>query len=359
MRIGLFGFPLTGKSTMFTLLTGVDPSAHGAARREGQIGVSKVPEPRLDRLAEMYKPKKVTPATIEYLDVAGMEKGEAAKVLPLDQLRLADALAHVVRGFHDDAVPHGEGEIDPARDSATMETELILADHEIAERRVEKLDALVRKTNKDTEKQELALMRRVLGELERGVPLRNVELDPRERSMLRGYPFLSRKPLLVVVNADETDGPKLDEGATAFGLEEMERHPATEVVALSAKIENEIAHLEASDAAAFRSDLGIREPALERMIRHSYHLLGYISFFTVGEDECRVWTIRAGTTARAAAGTIHTDLEKGFIRMEVVAYDDLLEAGSWNAARDRGTLRLEGKDYVVKDGDVVVVRFNV
>jgi GTP-binding protein YchF len=359
VRIGLFGFPLTGKSTLFRLLTGHAPPAHHAARGEAQIGVTKVPEPRLDRLVELHKPKKITPATIEYLDIAGMEKGEAAKVLPLEQLRTADALAHVVRGFRDEAVPHTEGAIDPARDAETMETELILADHTIAERRVEKLDALVKKANRDEDRHELEVLRKALEYLERGIPLRNVALDERERHVLRGFTFLSLKPLLVVVNADESDAGKLDDGAPAFGLAAMSGHPATEVVALSAKIEAEIAQLDATDAAAFRAELGIRESALDRMIRASYHLLGYISFFTAGDSECRAWTIRAGTTARGAAGTIHSDMDKGFIRAEVVAYPDLLAAGSWHAARDRGILRLEGKDYVVRDGDVLVVRFNV
>jgi len=358
MRIALFGFPLTGKSTLFRLLTGQAEPQH-SGRGEVHIGMTRVPEPRLDRLVEMYSPKKTTPATIEYLDIAGMEKGEAAKVLPLDQLRVADALAHVVRGFHDEAVPHGEGDVNPARDAATMETELILADHAIAERRVEKLHTLVLKTNRDEEKQELALFRKVLAQLEQEIPLRNVAFDEHELAVLRGYTFLSLKPLLIVVNADEADATKLDEGAAAFGLEAMNEHPATEVVALSAKIEAEISQLDSEDAAEFRADLGITEPALARMIRASYHLLGRISFFTAGEPECHVWTIRKGTDARGAAGSIHTDLAKGFIRAEVVAFDALMEAGGWSEARERGTLRLEGKSYLVQDGDVMLIRFNV
>jgi GTP-binding protein YchF len=358
MRIGLFGFPSTGKTTLFGLLTGAAPPPHGT-RGEGQVGVTRVPDPRLDRLSAMYRPRKTTPATIEYVDLAGMEKGEAAQVLPLDQLRTVDALAHVVRGFRDPAIPHVEGTVDPARDIATMETELILADHTIAGRRVEKLDALARKTNRDEDRQELALLRRALEALERERPLRGVEFAEAERRLLRGYTFLSLKPLLAVVNADEADAPRLAEGPAAFGLGALVGQPATHAVALSAKIEAEIAGLDAEDARAFRGELGIREPALERMIRASYDLLGRISFFTVGEDECRAWTIRRGTTARGAAGTIHSDLEKGFIRAEVVAYEDLVAAGSWAAARERATLRLEGKDYTVRDGDIVHIRFNV
>ena len=357
MRIGLFGFPLTGKSTLFRLLTGAAAAPPG---RDGvQLGVSKVPDPRLDKLAEMHLPKKFTPATVEYMDIAGVEKGEAADSLPLEQLRTVDALAHVVRGFRDESIPHTEGPPDPARDVATMETELILADHSIAEKRLEKLELNVKKAGKDEDKKELAIVRRCLDALEKETPLRNVEFTEDEGKRLRGYTFLSMKPLLVVVNADEADAGKLDLGAEAFGLQGYTAHPQTEVVALSAKIEAEIAQLERGDADAFRSELGIREPALDRMIRASYRLLGRISFFTAGEDECRAWTIRRGTIARIAAGTIHSDIEKGFIRAELVGYDDLVKAGSWDACKAKGLLRLEGKEYVMQDGDVVHFRFNV
>jgi hypothetical protein len=358
VRIGLFGFPQTGKTTLFELLTGARASPH-AARGEAQVAVARVPDPRLAHLAAMYSPRKVTPATVEYLDLAGVEKGEALESLPLDQLRTVDALAHVVRGFRDEAVPHAEGPPNPARDVDTMETELVLADHTIAERRVERLELQVKKTNRDVERAELALLRRCLASLEQGTPLRNVELPEADARLLRGFTFLSLKPLLVVINADEADAGRLAEGAAGFGLAGLSGKPHTEIVALSAKIESEIAGLAEEDAAAFRGDLGIREPALDRMIRASYRLLGRISFFTVGEDECRAWTIGRHTAARAAAGTIHSDIEKGFIRAEVVAYEDLVAAKSWAAAREAGTLRLEGRDYVVRDGDVAHFRFNV
>ena len=357
MLIGLFGFPLTGKSTLFRLLTGVEPSPRG--RGEAQVGVVRVPDARLDRLSQIYRPKKTTPATIEYLDLAGVEKGEASKALPLDRLRTAVALAHVVRGFRDESLPHSEGDVDPARDVDTMETEFILADHSVAERRVEKLRLQVQKTRNDDDRRELALLERCLDALEREIPLRNLEFAPEEDKLLRGYTFLSRKPLLLVVNAGEEDASRLDEGAAAFGLEQYLERPATHVVALSAKIESEIAQLDRDDAEAFREELGIGEPALDRMIRASYRLLGRISFFTVGNDECRAWTVREGTPARRAAGAVHTDIEKGFIRAELVGYEGLLQAGSWAAARERGALRLEGKGYVMRDGDVVDFRFNV
>ncbi len=358
MKIALFGFPQTGKTTLFRLLTGFEPPAH-AAHGETQVAMAKVPDPRLPVLTEMYKPRKTVPATVEYLDLPAMEKGQAAKVLPLDQLRTADALVHVVRAFEDENVPHVEGSVDPARDVALMETEFVLADHTVAERRIEKLQLSVQKTNRDEEKKELALIRRLLEALEAETPLRNLELTDAERALIRGYTFLSLKPLLIAVNAGEDDAGKLEQGAAAFGLEEIAARPHTEVVALSAKIEHEIAQLDDADAASFRADLGIETSALDRMIRASYALLGRHSFFTVGEDEVRAWTIGVGTVARKAAGTIHSDIERGFIRAELVAYDDLIAAGSWSACRDKGTLRLEGKDYVMKDGDVVNFRFNV
>jgi len=349
---------MTGKSTMFRLPTGVEPSPH-ATPGEAQAGVARVADPRLDRLTEMYNPKKKVAASVEYLDLAGVEKGQAATALPLDQLRTADALAHVVRGFEDEALPHSEGEIDPARDVATMETEFILADHGIAEKRLEKLRLQVMKANKDEDKKELAVIEKCVEQLEQEIPLRNVEFDDAERLRLRGFTFLSLKPLLVAVNADESDASRLAGSGEAFGLAALADRPNVEVVAFSAKIEAEIAELSAEDASGFMADLGIEQPALDRMIRASYRLLGSMSFFTVGEDECRAWSIPRGTPARRAAGAIHSDIEKGFIRAETGAAADLLEAGSLAALREKAGLRLEGKEYEVQDGDVINFRFNV
>jgi GTP-binding protein YchF len=357
MRIGLFGFPKAGKTSLFRLLTGA--SAAAGARDAVQIGVAKVPDPRLDVLSEMHNPKKTTPATVEYMDLAAIGKGDAAEALPLEQLRTVDALAHVVRAFRDESIPHSEGAIDAARDAATMETELILADHTIAERRIDKLELTVKKTSRDEDRKDLETLRKCLAALEKETPLRELPLSDEEIKRLRGFTFLSLKPLLIVVNAEEADAGKLDAGAEAFALSELAGRPNTEVVALSAKIEAEIAQLDRADADAFRKELGISVPALDRMIRASYHLLGSLSFFTAGEDECRAWTIKRGTKARQAAGAIHSDIEKGFIRAELCAYGDLVAAGSWAACRDRGSLRLEGKDYEMRDGDVVNFRFNV
>jgi GTP-binding protein YchF len=359
MRIGLFGFPMTGKSTLFHLLTGAPLPEYRSGRGEAQLAVSKVPDPRLFRLSELHNPKKTTPATIEYLDLPSMEKGHAMDVLPLEELRTLDALAHVVRAFEDDSIAHSEGTVDPARDFATMETEFLLADHTIAERRVEKLELLVKKTNKDEHKKELELMRKVLAELEEGTPLRNADFSDDEAFRLKGFTFLSLKPLLIVVNAGESEVAHVEEGPAAFGLEEAAGHPSTEVMALSAKIESEIAELDSEERAIFMEDLGIQETALDRVIHASYHLLGYISFFTVGEGECRAWPIPRGTVARGAGGAIHSDIERGFIRAEVVTYEDLVEVGHWDNCRNKGKMRLEGKEYLVKDGDAIVFRFNV
>lgn len=349
---------MTGKTTLFSLLTGVEPSHHGG-RGEVQVGIARVPDPRLDKLTAMYNPKKRVPATVEYLDIAGIEKGEAAKALPIDKLRTADALAHVVRGFADEAIPHAEGAIDPARDVETMETEFLLADLMVVEKRIGKLKLQIMKVQDEGDKKELALLERCLESLEAETPLRNMELTEDDLRKIRGYTFLTLKPLLVIVNADESDAGKLAGGAAAFGLADLEQRTGTHVIAMSAKIEAEIAQLEESEAAEFRADLGIGEPALQRTIQGSYDLLGQISFFTVGDDECRAWTIRKGTVAQKAAGSIHSDIERGFIRAELVAYDDLVSAGTWHDCRDRGTLRLEGKEYVFQDGDVVNFRFNV
>jgi len=265
----------------------------------------------------------------------------------------------VVRAFNDDAVPHNEGPVDPARDVATMETELILADHAIAEKRIEKLELLIKKTKRDEDVRELDLLRRCLETLERDEPLRNLELNAEDSKRLRGFTFLSRKPLLIIVNADEADASRLDDGPSAFGLETFDGKPATQIVAMSAKIESEIAQLDSDDAETFRDELGIDEPAIDRMIRGSYRLLGRMSFFTVGEDECRAWTIDHGTRAHDAAAAIHSDIQRGFIRAEVLPHEDLVIAGNWAACRGAGKIRLEGKDYVVQDGEIVHFRFNV
>jgi len=359
MKVGLIGLPQTGKSTLFALLTGAAPPAPGG-RPEPRVGIARVPDPRVETLAEMYRPKKKTPATVEYVDMPGVAKGEGAALVDLPALRGVDALVHVVRAFESDVVPHPEGSIDPLRDARMLELELILADLGTVERRLERLEANIKKANKAEDVAERAVMLKMKAALEGERPLRDLELSEEDRRRVRGYALLSEKPLLLVVNMGEGQvreaAAVLERaGLVAFAAEGRARA----VCAVSAPIEAEMAQLSAEDAAAFREDLGLREPGLDRVIRTSYELLGLISFLTAGEDECRAWTIRRGTRAQAAAGEIHSDIERGFIRAEVVAFDDLVKAGSLAASREAGTLRLEGKEYVVRDGDVINFRFNV
>ncbi len=355
MEIALCGLPRSGKTTLWTILTGIEVPP--GAKAETRKGVTRVPDERLERLADLYHPRKTTPATVTYVDVRPVERGQGRADNPvLAELRPADALVLVLRAWDDPADPHPEGSVDPARDLELIETEFLLADLDVAQRRLERLEALVKKAGRPEDRKEKELLAKVVAWLESERPLREAGFSPEERKLLRGYAFLTAKPLLVALNLPEDRTADLAKDASALGLGDLASRPGHDFVALSAKIEQEIASLSPEDAAAFRADLGIEEPALDRLIRASYRLLGLISFFTVGEDECRAWSIPAGSTAREAAGAIHTDLARGFIRAEVVPWDRLLEAGSMAAAREKAWLRLEGKDYVVQDGDVVHVR---
>jgi GTP-binding protein YchF len=358
MKIGLFGFPGVGKTTLFNALTGAEAPVTGA-RREAHVGVVRVPDPRLERLSEMYKPKKTTPASVDFVDLVGFQRDDANASFDIEALKTVDALAHVVRAF-DGELPHSEGELDPARDVATMETELILADHTVLDKRAVRLRDLKQKRGLDgEEKAESILMERCLEHLGDDRPLRLMELSEDEQRLLRGYGLLSARPLLIVVNVGEDQVDKIADPQGSFQLQDAAASAEVEVCAASAQIEMEISRLSDDDMASFMEDLGLTEPARHRIIRAAYGLLGLESFFTVGEDECRAWTIRKGTPARQAAGVIHSDLERGFIRAEVVGYDDLMECGSLPKAREKGVLRLEGKEYPVADGEIVHVRFNV
>ena len=327
LRAALIGFGSSGKTTLFQLMTSARETARAAhGKGETTVGISKVPDARLDRLTAMYNPRKRVPATVEFTDIAAAGAAGGAKALvDVAAYKNADALVHVVRAFQDPAVPHPSGSVNPARDAQAMEDELILADLGVAERRLERLD--------------------------------------KDLKRLRGFQFLSAKPLLIVINLDESQlsggdaAVQIDRAAQAAGLEGFLSHAATAAVAVCAKIELEIAQLEPADAAAFLADLGLTESGLDRVIRASYDLLGYISFFTVGEDECRAWSIPRGTAAQLAAGEIHSDIARGFIRAEVVGYDHLIARGSMAACRDHGEVRLEGKEYVVLDGDIINFRF--
>ena len=358
MKTGIIGLPQVGKSTLFQLLTGAKgPPAGG--KPEARVGIARVPDPRIEGLARIYAPKKKTPATVEYVDVPGVVKGEGSSLVDLPALRGVDAFVHVLRAFASESVPHPDGSVDALRDARMLELELILADLSAVERRLERLDASIKKANRAEDKGERTVFLKLKEALEAEHPLRSVELDGEDRKRLRSYSFLSEKPLLLVANLGEEEMKRAEAFLASSGLREYAGRPGVALCPVSATIEAEMAELPPEDARAFLQDLGLEEPGLDRVIRTSYELLGLLSFLTAGEDECRAWTIRKGTRAQQAAGAIHSDIERGFIRAEVVPYTDLVEAGSLGACREKGTLRLEGKEYVVQDGDVINFRFNV
>jgi GTP-binding protein YchF len=360
LRAALIGLPSSGKTTLFQLMT----SIHDAPRGKGDvnIGISKVPDDRLDRLTTMFNPKKRVPATIEFTDIiaAGGGRTSAQALVDVAGYKNADALVHVVRAFRDPSIAHPSGSIDPARDAQTMEDELILTDLGLAERRLERIEKDLKRGKSAELEKERDLVQRCKDALEHGTPLRALQLAGDDLKRLRGFQFLSAKPLLLVINLDEADvadvGADVARAAEKTGLTAFLAHASTRAVALCAKIELEISQLGADDAKAFLADLGLTESGLDRVIRTTYELLGYISFFTVGEDECRAWSIARGTHAQLAAGEIHTDIQRGFIRAEVVAYDAFIARGSMAACRDHGEIRLEGKEYIVHDGDMINFR---
>jgi GTP-binding protein YchF len=357
LHAAVIGFPATGKTTLFQLMTSVRDAPRG--KGDVNIGISRVPDDRLDRLTAMYNPRKRVPATVEFTDIVAPARGAGALV-DVAPYRNADALVHIVRAFRDEAVPHPAGSVDPSRDAQAMEDELILADLGVAERRLERLERDLKKTRTAELEKERDLVERCQAALERAEPLRALALTGEDLKRLRGFQFLSAKPLLLVVNVDEADIAHIGDIRTVAdrtGLTPFLARAATRAVALCAKIELEIADLETPDAAAFLADLGLSESGLDRVIRTTYDLLGYMSFFTVGEDECRAWSIARGTPAQLAAGEIHSDIQRGFIRAEVVAYDALIARGSMGACRDHGEVRLEGKEYIVQDGDIINFRF--
>jgi GTP-binding protein YchF len=358
LHAALVGFPSAGKTTLFHLMTSARDTPRG--RADTAVGISRVPDARLDRLTAMYTPRKHVPATIEFTDIVAPGKTGAAALVDVAGYKNADALVHVVRAFRDDAVAPPRGSIDPARDAQTMEEELILADLGVVERRRERLDRDLKKGKSSELEHERALVERCRAALEGGQPLRALGLAGADRRRLRGFQLLSAKPLLIVMNLDEADLAALssvDRAAEITGLTSFLSRAATRAVPVCAKIELEMADLEPADAHVFLADLGLGESGLARVIRASYDLLGCISFFTVGDDECRAWSIPRGTIAHEAAAEIHSDIARGFIRAEVVTYDALVGRGSMAACREHGEVRLEGKEYVVQDGDIINFRF--
>lgn len=362
MRIAIIGLPNSTKTTVFNALTrgNLETTAYGSGTLDVRSATVAVPDPRVDRLAALFKPRKTTYAQVTYSDIAGLDRGVGKGGLSgplLNVLSQSDALMHVVRAFEDPDVPHSEGRIDPRGDIDIVDGELLISDQILVERRIERLQAQLKKggdrTVRAANEAELALCQRLLAQLEREAPLRDLELTEAELKLLRPFGLLTLKPLLLVLNIGDA-AP----GSGAARVADY-RHRHTACVELNGRLEMELAQLPPEEAAAFLPEYGIEEPALNRAIRLSYALLGLQSFFTVGEDEVRAWTIRVGANAVEAAGAIHTDLARGFIRAEVVGYDDLLAAGSLAAARQQGRLRLEGKDYIVQDGDIMNIRFNV
>ncbi len=360
MKLGIIGFPQSGKTTIFNALTrGHAPTTASAGRIEVHTAVVDVPDPRVDALAAIFKPRKTIYAKVTYADIAGLEGGAAKSGIAgplLNQLTQMDGLIHVVRCFPDENVPHPFGSVDPQRDIDSMNAELMLNDLIAVERKLERLAEERKKggTDKVLNERQTALFTRLHETLAAEKPLRGVEISAEEEKFLSGFGLLTRKPLLVLLNLGEgQSAPDLAPSAAEGGRAE------TPVVALQGKLEMEIAQLPPEDAAVFMQEYGITELSLDRMIKISYDLLNQQSFFTVGEDEVRAWTVRRGATALEAAGAIHTDLAQGFVRAEVVACADLLELGSLAEAKAKGKLRLEGKEYIVKDGDVVHIRFNV
>lgn len=365
MHIGIIGLPSSGKTTVFNALTrgNVETAAFSTGRMEVHTAVVQVPDERVDRLSAMYKPKKTTYAQVQYKDIAGLAKGigESGGLSGplLNEIGQNDALLHVARAFEDPNVLHPEGSIDPARDIALVENELILNDMVTISNRMERLQQRLSKGGNPKEveaaKFEQALLLKLLAQLDAELPLRTLALTLEEEKFLRGFNLLSQKPMLVVLNiGDDASEADAERAAHAFSRDAGEN---AAVLALRGKLEQELAQMAPEEAVVFLADFGIDEPGLSRVIHRSYQLLRVQSFFTVGEDEVRAWTIPVGASAVEAAGAIHTDLAKGFIRAEVVSYKDLIAAGSMAEARKHAAWRLEGKEYTVQDGDIVHIRF--
>ena len=361
MKIAIIGLANSGKTTIFNALTGlnVETTIYPTLAAEPHIGMVKVPDKRLEKLSGIFNPKKTTYATVEYIDYIGLTKGDVEQNKKVfDLIKDTDAIVHVIRGFEDEVIVHPLGQIYPKSDAETVELEMIFGDLELIDKRLERMDQGLKRGKKPDEAEKKLLLKCKEG-LENEDPLRDMEFSEEEERAMRHLQFMSIKPQVIVLNVAESDIASERTAKTISELEGMFKGKQIKILSLCGKIEMEIAQLSPEEAKVFLDDLGISEPALNKLIRVSYDLLGLISFLTAGEDEVRAWTIHRGLNAQKAAGKIHSDIERGFIRAELVSYDDFIACGGMAGAREKGLLRLEGKTYEVKDGDIINFRFNV
>ena len=355
MKTAIIGLPMVGKTSLFTILTGVHESAR-VGSLEARVGITKVADARVDALAKLYQPPKITYATVEYLDFPAVSKEALRDPSYLASLRVVDALAHVLRLFESDTVPHEKGSVDPLRDFEDVEMELILTDLVVVEKRMERVDKDRKKIKSPDLDKEFVLLERLKSELEANRPLRELEFNDEEEKRIRGFQFLSQKPMLCVLNIGEADVPRMHQIEEQYRNGPLASKARTAVTAICGKIEAELAELSSEEVKDYLASYGLKESGLERLISATYALLGLMSFLTAGETEVRAWTIPMNSKAVHAAGAIHSDFEKKFIRAEVVNWKALIDHDGYPGVRDKGLLRLEGKDYIVKDGDVLVIR---
>jgi GTP-binding protein YchF len=355
MKTAIIGLPMTGKTSLFAILTGVHQESRIGSTAV-RTGIARVPDARLNELAKLFDPKKLTHATVEYADMPSISKENLRDPSYMASLRVVDAFAQVLRLFEDETIPHEKGSVDPVRDLEDVETELALSDLVVVEKRLERLDKDRKKIKNPELDREFELLERCKAALEENRPLRELELEPEDEKRIRGFQFLSQKPMLYVLNLGEADAGKLRDREREFREGPISGKRNVAAAAVCGKIEAELAELPPEEQTDYLASYGLHESGLERLISATYALLGLMSFLTAGEDEVRAWTIPAQSTAVKAAGAIHSDFEKKFIRAEVVNWKTLVDLGGYPGVREKGLLKLEGKEYIVKDGDVLVIR---